>query len=1499
MENPLGSFQYVLVQLQGGSPWGFTLKGVLQRCEPLTVSKIEDGGKVDLSQKMRAGDELVSINGTPLYGSYQDLILIKGFFWILRLIIRRKNTSVNKPHAWHMAKVLEGCLEVATTMHFPSETFHLSWHSDCNTSDVCVRWCPLSQHCIPEKNSSIGSMESLVQPGQGNYEGHLLPIDQNIYPSQHDSAYSSFSASSNASDYALSLRPEDPTYEDCITKRPGPTNAPSCELNVAETSGGSQCSNSSHLTTGPQMSSHPQEGNHLRSAKVSRSLPQPPVRRDSFQAPGDQLLSGEQLKDSEPVASLQQKEKLSSQTVLPSRNANKFCCFGRQDQVMNEGSEVRQPSNSNWQSSEHLVIEASSKAADFKKTCYKASSIDLSPLKKASAEQTQVSSAGNSPHFAVPLGHLHSAPEQLLASHLQHVCLDTSGSKRLEVQSWQDGQQWTLSPLHSSYNCEKNLCPPVEEIQDQPSKVRKNRPMDDRPLSSGHQSPNCSPHADADGRLPQRGFLDSNKVSSKLATRQLSASAPLVQQTRDYSSTTKVANGTEAIKEVGSEPKECRQSGGSRGRSIQNRRRSDRFATNLRNEIQRRKAQLQKSKGPMPQLCDTKEPVEETDGTPETPVLPDCDSSLLFPCKMLTNPRDKLFNKNTICKAKSSEYLSHTPENHASRTSLEGLESPGHLSGIDSPSLDSEKANIHYGIDEGHWKLSPEHHLQPHVELTLDGFSQAGEDKKLKASAAQTEEEPMLLPFEDRRKLFEKSSKSFSMSHLSELTTQNKPWTQNPKPVDQNIQAMNSKYRDMRCHPMDHSCHSMPPLQLETPTYPECFASSDLEKTMCFNPLHYGDFDYHGTCSYAYSVHGAFVHDPCIYCSGEICPALLKRNMMPICYKCPCHHHQCIRCSACYHNPQHSTLEDSSLAPGNIWKPRKLAVQEFPGDKWKSITGNRKNSQSRRESTHSKDNFSWANPFHPCLENPELDLSSYRGISSLELCEDFKNASKKKEETLSYEEGSSITSMSCPLLSHTFAENDTNFEQQRSATWSQNHREHFAKVDEMKPDPLVARKKAFPPPRPPPPNWEKYRLLRATQQQQQQKKKEEEKGKEGEEDEDLPPQYFSSETTGFTVVNTEDILEQPQPLGFDHLQALRQGSQNFPAEKTSFDSPSGLSNSFLPSLLPTRYSNLRSQPEQVQPSSYYGLPISELWKISEQLTMDTKATPKPDALMAEESKSKPAWNQRHFFPEEQFSSMNWDSQKKHLSPAGFGEPQKPEQGFQHFSSPQRVTGIPTSYSAYYNISVAKAELLNKLKDQPEMAEIGLAEEEVDQELARKKIQLIESIGRKLLVLREAQQGLLEDINANASLGQEVETNLKAVCKSNEFEKYRLFIGDLDKVVNLLLSLSGRLARVENALNSIDSEANQEKLVLIEKKQQLMKQLADAKELKEHVDHREKLVFDMISCYLPQDQLQDYQHFVKMKSALIIEQRELGEKIKLGEEQRRCLRESLLLGPTNF
>ena len=63
-------------------------------------------------------------------------------------------------------------------------------------------------------------------------------------------------------------------------------------------------------------------------------------------------------------------------------------------------------------------------------------------------------------------------------------------------------------------------------------------------------------------------------------------------------------------------------------------------------------------------------------------------------------------------------------------------------------------------------------------------------------------------------------------------------------------------------------------------------------------------------------------------------------------------------------------------------------------------------------------------------------------------------------------------------------------------------------------------------------------------------------------------------------------------------------------------------------------------------------------------------------------------------------------------------------------------------------------------------------------------------------------------------------------------------------------------------------------------------------MKENLDRREGIVSDILASYLSRDSLADYAHFVRMKSALIIEQRELEDKIHLGEEQLKCLLDSL-------
>ncbi|KAL6048009.1 hypothetical protein STEG23_036130 [Scotinomys teguina] len=226
------------------------------------------------------------------------------------------------------------------------------------------------------------------------------------------------------------------------------------------------------------------------------------------------------------------------------------------------------------------------------------------------------------------------------------------------------------------------------------------------------------------------------------------------------------------------------------------------------------------------------------------------------------------------------------------------------------------------------------------------------------------------------------------------------------------------------------------------------------------------------------------------------------------------------------------------------------------------------------------------------------------------------------------------------------------------------------------------------------------------------------------------------------------------------------------------------------------------------------------------------------------------------------------------------------------SDDREAVGVLVNCPAYYSVSAAKAELLNRIKDMPE----EVSEEDEQEDVNEKKAELIGSLTHKLETLQEAKGSLLMDIQLNNALGEEVEALISELCKPNEFDKYKMFIGDLDKVVNLLLSLSGRLARVENVLSGLGEGASkEERSSLNEKRKILAGQHEDARELKENLDRRERVVLAILANYLSAEQLQDYQHFVKMKSTLLIEQRKLDDKIKLGQEQVKCLLESLPSG----
>uniref|UniRef100_A0A8C4GN44 Shroom family member 1 n=1 Tax=Dicentrarchus labrax TaxID=13489 RepID=A0A8C4GN44_DICLA len=181
------------------------------------------------------------------------------------------------------------------------------------------------------------------------------------------------------------------------------------------------------------------------------------------------------------------------------------------------------------------------------------------------------------------------------------------------------------------------------------------------------------------------------------------------------------------------------------------------------------------------------------------------------------------------------------------------------------------------------------------------------------------------------------------------------------------------------------------------------------------------------------------------------------------------------------------------------------------------------------------------------------------------------------------------------------------------------------------------------------------------------------------------------------------------------------------------------------------------------------------------------------------------------------------------------------------------------------------------------------------DVAEKKRLLVSSIEARLCSLEEMRSALQTEIQENVTHGETLEVLVRERCLPVELERYNLFIGDLERVVSLLLCLSARLARVQNALSTVDQHTDAEEKQSLDSRHRLLcKQREDAKDLKDNLDRRENLVSTFLSRQLSAEQLQDYRRFVQTKASLLIRQKDLEEKQRLGEEQLEALSNSLNL-----
>ncbi|XP_028319473.1 protein Shroom3 isoform X3 [Gouania willdenowi] len=189
----------------------------------------------------------------------------------------------------------------------------------------------------------------------------------------------------------------------------------------------------------------------------------------------------------------------------------------------------------------------------------------------------------------------------------------------------------------------------------------------------------------------------------------------------------------------------------------------------------------------------------------------------------------------------------------------------------------------------------------------------------------------------------------------------------------------------------------------------------------------------------------------------------------------------------------------------------------------------------------------------------------------------------------------------------------------------------------------------------------------------------------------------------------------------------------------------------------------------------------------------------------------------------------------------------------------------------------------------------LVDEEKD--LTTRKVELCEALKSSITALQKEKEALHEEQQRHQDVGAKVETLVQEHLKPNEKDKYNMFIGDLDRIVNLLLSLFSRLSRVDQSLLTLRQDKLQEEVAkeqesLQHKRTLLLRQTEDAQELKENLDRRQRVVHTILSSYFTEPQLQDYHYFVSYKPSFLIHQRHLDDLIRQEEDQLTRLAESL-------
>ncbi|NXC11283.1 SHRM2 protein, partial [Orthonyx spaldingii] len=1623
--------------------------------------QIEDGSKAAAVDKLLAGDEIVGINDVGLSGFRQEAIcLVKGSHKTLKLVVKRRNDLACRPHSWHATKFTESQPEAATS-HLSSSNACASWHSryhasSCSSHDLSNSWDQSSLYRTSDQFSSLGSMDSWDHTPQVAQYGRLSSarsnssIDHLGSQSKRDSAYGSFSTSSSTPDHTLSNADTSSTEnmlykvghwetakhgsksgqflndssgtEDKPGYLPAPIQYENSKSPRTEEHPDCKLTSSGRSSFGPVW--------YVPDKKKSSSPPPPPppLRSDSFaatkgheKAHGPVYSEGASTQHFTALTRSQPRSDWSLETAEQQRRPSRAC--------------DRRVGSSNYKSdlsSEHTFSSTgerySSNAGTMNKLQPSLSSTDVRFAQPAYTyhHQHQYSDESSFYHSARILAAPKDQQHYLSYSGIQDAAeqkVDNTGQSRyycvtakqpaqgsskplqLKDDSWKPsvGTDVSLGPHENSAVIAMAQNPkyylPQQSIESSLTRCENSShyPVDregDARCAVVEESKKSN-HTEKSGQKKSCENSSEENESSKISPQKTPMLHSLTQEGKKQSD-----NNPDAVTE--------RQTSFDTHLSKQARR-SDRFATTLRNEIQMRRAKLQKSRSTatLAGSSETEECSEtwKPDSTENITTSPDTNFTSTYK-DHLKEAQARVLSatsfKRRDLEPSPAEYLPRSPERktgsyNSSLLALVSEDVSGFLEATQAKPNPTGSGTHHVSRIGARKRFTTEQKLKSYSEPEKMNEVGMSEDE-CHAHCRPNISEEALGSFADRWKFFEETSKPASRKSSQKPGPHGLAEGQPERP-DRKAQEGEELWYERRGR----------------------VASVGLETAHASK-----DSVHHSSSNKAAERIGKAAQPQRLGTFAEY-EASWKEQRKPIEPRSSGRYHSADNILDTGHE-QHGkaqyTHERSRSSPSTDFYKQEVSVEvrrqaEDLKEDGECIFSNinkldernctvrqadtgalRENPQEKSNQLDQNLDHKWKSSVRPLhVQEPPVLPHESRGRSGT-LPSDYRYSQENVNEK----------SKDCSLPHLPYSEPQTLNENHSCQSWGRGEENHRI-------EPVLLNKKRGPAPqRPPPPKRDKYRrpdisapslstssesllaaasqpflsssprsaeafasqsslcqspaafngkLKSANPQQLQQVSSTENvcqhleekthlksesckyryRQKPGMESSrspspqfapqkltDKPPVSLQDESPAriervidnnttvkmvpIKIVHSESSAEKesrqslvstmeppalPSGLEKDQIKTLSTSEQSYSrfcayTRQGVEPEPEGRTKPVDPQPAEEPGSNLKDSSAATQASSYVKAKEKtfEDWK-SEELAREIVGRDKSLAdILDPNVKIKTTMDLMvGIFPKDEHLLEEAQQRRKLLpkvpSPK-ISEEKKEEQ------SPPSAISLTTN-STYYSTSAPKAELLIKMKDMQEQQQQQQSEDdsedELDHDLSEKKQELIDSISRKLQVLREARETLLEDIQANNILGEEVEAIVKEVCKPNEFDKFKMFIGDLDKVVNLLLSLSGRLARVENALNNLDDNTSpEERRTLVDKQKLLTQQHEDAKELKENLDRRERIVFDILANYLSEENLADYEHFVKMKSALIIEQRELEDKIKLGEEQLKCLTDSL-------